>query len=214
MSTIKSICFLFRILYRLITRTWYLLSIKYYGNLVFKFKLWIFGVKYANLRIGNQIPKIDVARGGFCELGNHMIIASDSYTAMGYRSVIYVGKDAVLKIGHHTGINGTLIFCSKQIMIGNHVKIGGGCRIFDTNFHSVDWKVRMTDADKAIYNFSRPLYIGNNVFIGTGCIIGKGITIGDRAIIAAGSVVVKSVPADEIWGGNPAKFIKKVEGYN
>lgn len=37
------------------------------------------------------------------------------------------------------------------------------------------------------------------------------MTIGERSIIAAGSVVVKDVPPDEVWGGNPAKFIKKIE---
>jgi acetyltransferase-like isoleucine patch superfamily enzyme len=57
---------------------------------------------------------------------------------------------------------------------------------------------------------SKPIIIEDDVFIGTNCIIGKGITIGARSVIAAGSVVVKNVPADEIWGGNPAKFIKKI----
>ncbi|WP_298453633.1 hypothetical protein [uncultured Prevotella sp.] len=46
--------------------------------------------------------------------------------------------------------------------------------------------------------------------MGTNCIINKGITIGDRSIVAAGSVVVKSIPEDEIWGRNPAKLIKKI----
>lgn len=55
-----------------------------------------------------------------------------------------------------------------------------------------------------------PVIIEDDVFIGTGVLIGKGVTIGARSIIAAGSVVVKSVPADELWGGNPAKFIKKI----
>lgn len=41
-------------------------------------------------------------------------------------------------------------------------------------------------------------------------IISNGITIGARSIVAAGSVVVKSIPSDEVWGGNPAKFIKKL----
>ena len=48
------------------------------------------------------------------------------------------------------------------------------------------------------------------MFIGTSCIIGKGVTIGENSVIAAGSVVVKNVPSNEIWGGNPAKFIRKI----
>ena len=49
------------------------------------------------------------------------------------------------------------------------------------------------------------------MFVGTNCIIGKGIHIGEGAVIAAGSVVAKNIPANEIWGGNPAKFLKKIE---
>ena len=54
--------------------------------------------------------------------------------------------------------------------------------------------------------------IGNNVFIGANTIVLKGVTIGDRSIIGAGSVVTKNIPEDEIWGGNPAKFIRKIDG--
>lgn len=55
-----------------------------------------------------------------------------------------------------------------------------------------------------------PIVIEDDVFIGAHCIISKGVTIGARSIVAAGSVVVKSIPPDEVWGGNPARFIKKV----
>jgi acetyltransferase-like isoleucine patch superfamily enzyme len=52
--------------------------------------------------------------------------------------------------------------------------------------------------------------IEKGVFIGADCIILKGVTIGEYSVVAAGSVVAKIVPPGEIWGGNPAKFIKKV----
>ena len=57
---------------------------------------------------------------------------------------------------------------------------------------------------------SVPVIIGNNVFIGMDSLILKGVTIGDYAIVAARSVVTKSIPAGEVWGGNPAKFIRKI----
>jgi acetyltransferase-like isoleucine patch superfamily enzyme len=56
-----------------------------------------------------------------------------------------------------------------------------------------------------------PVVIGRGAFIGTCSIILKGVTIGEYSVIAAGSVVVTSVPDGEIWGGNPAKFIKRLE---
>ena len=52
------------------------------------------------------------------------------------------------------------------------------------------------------------MVIEDDVFVGTSCLILKGVTIGARSVIAAGSVVTHNVPPDEIWGGNPAKFIK------
>ena len=47
--------------------------------------------------------------------------------------------------------------------------------------------------------------------IGAGAVILCGITIGEKAMIAAGSVVTKDVPAGELWMGNPAKFVRKIE---
>ena len=53
------------------------------------------------------------------------------------------------------------------------------------------------------------VYIGDRTFIGTGTIISKDVRIGNNVIIGAGSVVTKDVPDNEIWAGNPARFIKK-----
>ena len=55
-----------------------------------------------------------------------------------------------------------------------------------------------------------PIEIGDDVFIGARCIICKGVTIGDRTIIAAGSIVVNNIPADCIAGGNPCKIIRHI----
>ena len=56
-----------------------------------------------------------------------------------------------------------------------------------------------------------PITISDNVFIGTSCIICKGVSIGENAVIGAGSIVTKNIPANEIWAGNPAKFIRKID---
>ena len=54
-----------------------------------------------------------------------------------------------------------------------------------------------------------PVIIGNNVWIGGGAIICPGVTIGDRCVIGAGSVVTKDVPDDSVAVGNPARVIRK-----
>ncbi len=125
-------------------------------------------------------------------------------------SIIHVGENARLSIGDFTGISNTSIHCYENISIGDHVNIGGGCKIFDTNFHSLNWQDRADRKTDVLNKKTAPVRIGDYVFVGTRSIICKGVTIGDRAIIAAGSVVVKDVSAGEIWGGNPAKFLKKL----
>ena len=52
--------------------------------------------------------------------------------------------------------------------------------------------------------------IKDNAFIGAHSIILKGVTIGENSIIGAGSVVTKSVPDNQIWAGNPARFIRNI----
>ena len=126
-------------------------------------------------------------------------------------SIIHVNKGGELTIGNNSGISNTALHCYNKITIGDFVNIGAGTMIFDTNFHSTDWKTRENRHEDFINAKTAPVHIGNHVFIGARCIIGKGITIGNKSMIAAGSVVTKDVPAGEIWGGNPAKFIKKID---
>ena len=114
----------------------------------------------------------------------------------------------MLQIGNNVGINSTSIFCDESITIMDYVHIGGGCQIFDTNFHNMDYLGRRDPLLNPISRTS-PVVIERDIFIGSRCIICKGVTIGARSIVAAGSVVVNNIPPDELWGGNPAKFIKK-----
>lgn len=105
----------------------------------------------------------------------------------------------------------SVIHCHENIEIGNYVNIGASCLIFDTNFHSIDWRIRK-DRQKDVENaISKRVVIEDYVFIGARSIITKGVTIGKYSVVAAGSVVVKSIPANEMWGGNPAVFIKRIE---
>ena len=82
--------------------------------------------------------------------------------------------------------------------------------INDSNHHSINWRLRGTPADRE-NAVSAPIVIGDHAFIGARCIIQKGVTIGEKSIIAAGSVVVKDLPSMCIAGGNPAKVIKYLE---
>lgn len=150
------------------------------------------------------------------------IIVGHHLTAIaGYKSTIVSSKKNVwsveggnLVIHDYVGMTSTSIYCNNKIEIGNHVLIGAETLIMDTNFHSLDYSIRGTSKEGYQYKGTintAPVVIGDNVFIGTRCIINKGVNIGEGAIIAAGSVVVTDIPAWEVWGGNPAKFIKRIK---
>lgn len=112
----------------------------------------------------------------------------------------------------------------KDVTFGNRVQFGFGCGIYcDIEFgNSVLCanNVRFVGKDDHITNIvgktiwdsgrgdSFKTYVGNDVWIGENVVVVAGVHIGDGAIIAAGSVVVKDVPPCEIWGGNPARKIK------
>lgn len=119
-----------------------------------------------------------------------------------------VRKGGYLSIGDGTGISNSAIYCSQRIDIGKNVFIGGDCKIYDTDFHSIRLKNRLNDKNDD--GLTKPVVIGDGVFIGTGTIILKGVCVGSEAVIGAGSVVTKNIPPLEIWAGNPAKFIKKI----
>lgn len=86
----------------------------------------------------------------------------------------------------------------------------GGGKIYTSNFHSLNYKYRRIPNKDIEDRKNNNVIIGNDVFIGAGAIILKGVSIGDRSIIAAGSVVSSNIPPDSIYGGNPAKLIRKI----
>ncbi len=123
-------------------------------------------------------------------------------------TMIATKAPGVLTIGDHVGISNCAIVCQNAVTIEDGVLIGGSVKIYDTDFHSLDHTVRGKGA-KVDIPTTKPVHIKKNAFIGAHSIILKGVTIGERAIIGAGSVVTKDIGDDEIWGGNPAKCIRK-----
>lgn len=106
------------------------------------------------------------------------------------------------------GISQTSIYCKQAIEIGDYVKIGAGCLIIDSNFHSIDWRIRLDRSKATKMCKNAPINIGDYAFIGARCIITKGVAIGERSIISAGSVVNRSIPSDCIAEGIPCEIIK------
>jgi len=125
------------------------------------------------------------------------------------RTLLVVYKGAKLSIGDFSGLSNVAISCKKEIIIGKHVKIGGGVKMYDSDFHALSYGDRINkETDIAL---KKSIELMDGCFIGAHSIILKGVSIGKKSIVGAGSVVSKSVPDGEIWAGNPIKFIKKIE---
>lgn len=196
-------------IYKVVEQLSFRISVFFYGFYVRK-KFYFNNINFGSLTsIGVPILKISLGAKVCC--GNNLYIRScGKYTdtAENRRCKFIVGKDAFLKIGSNVGITASTIVCKKSVVIGDNVLIGGGCFIFDTNFHPIKSEERINPLT-CNNGENKPVIIGDNVFLGYSCIICKGVTIGENAVIAVGSVVVNDVPANEVWGGNPARFIKK-----
>ena len=157
----------------------------------------------------NGVPFIDVNRTGQCIIGDNSSFNSRVfYNPIGknQRCQIVVGEKAILTIGENIGISSNAFICYKSIRVGNNVKIGGNTVIYDSDFHSLNYLKRRTS--KTDNPEMKAVTIDDDVFIGAHVTILKGVYIGPRAIVAAGSVITKDIPADEIWGGNPAQKIR------
>lgn len=114
---------------------------------------------------------------------------------------IYLLSKAGVKFGKNCFVGAGVEFDGLRpdlIEIGDESLITSGCKIL-THFINPD--------DRDFYLGS--VKIGSNVFIGVNALIVNSVTIGDNAMIGAGSVVTKDIPANQIWAGVPAKFIKE-----
>ena len=186
-----------------------------------KIKFKIYGVKFgSNFRVYN---KIYLTFGKRVELtiGDNFTFTSGggiNPLSRNKRGQIFIVSGAKISIGDNSGISSSCLWAKEKITIGSYVNIGADCIIMDTDAHNIDWKIRaglVRDAKNEIIEDSTsaksaPITIEDNAFIGTRSIILKGVTIGARSIIAAGSVVSRSIPPDCIAAGNPCKVIKQI----
>ncbi|MDO5526467.1 MAG: acyltransferase [Prevotella sp.] len=111
---------------------------------------------------------------------------------------IHVMQNALVEIGSGFINKNAEIFASSKIIIGHNAAFGCDVVICDYDYHNIDINTPK----------SKPIVIKDNVWIGRRAMILKGVTIGEGAVIAAGSVVTKDVPPHTLVAGNPAKVIK------
>lgn len=182
---------------------------KYYNRYLFS----LAGVHYGkNMNIGTKVTLKKYGGAKFVIGDDFVFTSGDSINPISrnIQGCIFVNNNAKLSIGDDVGISSACIWCDESIVIGDHVRIGGDCIILDTDCHSINYiDRRQVDSDRNGTK-TKPVRIGNDVLIGARTIVLKGVTIGDRSVIGASSVVTQNIPSDCIAVGNPCTIIRYI----
>jgi galactoside O-acetyltransferase len=154
------------------------------------------------------------------------------YLTIGENSIvkgdfIFESESGQVCIGTHSYIGGSTFISRSKIEVGDNVTIAWGCTIYDHDSHSLNYLNRRKDIDDELNDLqngrsmvankdwscvnTKPIIICNDVWIGMNCIILKGVTIGQGAVVGAGSVITKDVPEWSVVAGNPARVVKKLK---
>lgn len=152
--------------------------------------------------------KIKPRRGCDLKVGNHSMVDGN---------LIFDREGANIQIGERTFIGGSSIISAEKVIVGDDVLISWGCTVVDHNSHAFSWRDRSNDVTDWMdgkkdwtHVECKAVAIRSKAWIGFNVIILKGVTIGEGAIVGAGSVVTKDVPPYTIVGGNPARVIREI----
>lgn len=153
--------------------------------------------------------KLDISGGVIGDKGK--IVIGNNVFLSGW----LISDGGKIIVGNNTIINkNTIIRSLNLVKIGKYCDIANDCAIQDHNSRSLDYgerrKYMLTGKfDEKVLN--SPVVIGDDVWIGRRVTILKGVTIGDRAILATNAVITKDVPSSSVAAGNPAKIVKKLD---
>lgn len=136
-----------------------------------------------------------------------------------FEGVIASDRDgSSVSIGRNSFIGGSTIVTAIGVTIGDDVLVSWGCTIVDHDSHALDWTHRRADVAshyQGVKDWSnvsmRPVTIADKVWIGFNVIVLKGVTIGEGAVVAAGSVVTRDVLPFTLVAGNPARPVRQLK---
>jgi acetyltransferase-like isoleucine patch superfamily enzyme len=173
-------------------------------------------------------PNVKFGEGFYCETAqifrklrskkSHAVIIGNHVSCYAGCSFA-IGENGHCTIGDFTLLNGALIMAEEKIEIGSYCLVSWNVGIADSDFHPLAPAQRLIDAQAlAPYFQGRPtrprlktaaVKISDNVWVGMNAVILKGVTIGENSVVAAGSVVTKSVEPNTVVAGNPAVVVKR-----
>lgn len=151
---------------------------------------------YARFR---RFPNSSIHIGEFCDFRS---LACSNLIGINRPCMISTLKEnARVFIGANCGFSGTTIGCASEIILDEYVRCGANTTITDTDWHMTDRRSMG----------SNPIRIDRGVWLGMNVSVLKGVNIGENTIVAAGSVVTRSLPSNIVAAGIPAKIVKRIE---
>ena len=144
---------------------------------------------------------LETLRDGRLEVGEHTLLEPHVW--------VTIGPEARVRIGGGTYLNiGVMVAAVQLVEIGDHCMFANGCFVSD-GAHRFD------DADMPVpwqgFTSKAPTRVGDNVWCGANVVITSGVTVGERCVIGANSVVTRDIPPFSVAAGSPAKVLREVE---
>jgi acetyltransferase-like isoleucine patch superfamily enzyme len=161
------------------------------------------GSRFYGMPVVRKHPTATISIGAGCEFRSAVWSNPVGITRP---CLISADRGSAVRIGRDCGFSGAVIASAKHIRIGNRVLCGANCTITDTDHHSLNPAARA----EGLLPQPAPVEIGDDVFLGMNVVVLKGVTIGGGTVVAANSIVSKSLPPCVLAGGAPAKPIKSL----
>jgi acetyltransferase-like isoleucine patch superfamily enzyme len=147
---------------------------------------------------GNVLESL---REGRLEIGEHTLFEPRVWITTGDHGRIRIGAGCFLNMG-------VMVAAHELVEIGDHCMFANGCFVSDASH-------RYDDPDKPVpwqgFTTKGPTRIGDNCWFGVNCVVMTGVTIGERCVVGANSVVTRDLPPRSIAAGAPAKVIREIE---
>lgn len=162
--------------------------------------------KFRGLPIFRRAPKSRISIGRGCE-----------FRSAKWSNLVGINRPCIIStlesgsfidIGTECGFSGAVVGCAAEIRLGNRVMCGANTVITDTDWHPLDWRERLA----GLPGGAAPVIIDDDVWLGMNVTVLKGVRIGARTVVGAGSIVSRSLPADVVAAGQPARVVRSLMG--
>jgi len=164
-------------------------------------------LSYERMRTRNLIVDLNSLKDEQVEQRKRILKAliPDSDDSLWLQPPFYCDYGSNIKVGESVFFNfNCIVLDVMSVTIGDRSKFGPNVQIY-TATHPIDHVERSSGVE-----YAKPITIGADVWVGGSVVICPGVSIGDRTIIGAGSVVTKDLPSDVFAAGNPCKVIRKL----